>query len=201
MIYQYINGYNIFREEVIWMIKRELYLNQIRPFIGDELIKVITGIRRSGKSSVLKMLIDEIKESGVSEDNIIYVNFESMEYDEITEAKELYAFIKNKIVNNAKYYILLDEIQEVEAWEKAINSFLVDFNVDVYITGPNSKLLSSELATYIAGRYVEFNITPLSFLESIQFHKEKTGETETDLEKHIESYIRLGGFPVIHTGD
>ncbi len=183
------------------MIKRELYLKQIRPFIGNDLIKVITGIRRSGKSSILMMLKDELVERGESDENIIYVNFESMQFDYITHAKELYEFIKNKIINDKKYFILLDEIQEVDAWEKAINSFMVDFNVDIYITGSNSKLLSSELATYIAGRYIEFNITPLSFSECLQFNEARGEQVEQNQSTMLDRYVRLGGFPVLHTRD
>jgi len=147
------------------MIKRELYLEQLRPFIDKPLIKVLTGIRRSGKSAILMMLQEELTQRGISGENIIYINFESMEYSDIDNAKNLYSFVKSRISNNLKFYILLDEIQEVKSWEKAINSFLVDFNADIYITGSNSNLLSSELATYIAGRYIEINVTPLSFQE------------------------------------
>lgn len=135
------------------MIKRELYLEQLRPYIDKPLIKVLTGIRRSGKSAILMMLQDELTQRGISGDNIVYINFESMEYSDIDDAKSLYSFVKSKIINKLRYYILLDEIQEVKGWEKAINSFLIDFKADLYITGSNSKLLSSELATYIAKIY------------------------------------------------
>ena len=181
------------------MIKRELYLKQLRPFIDKPLIKVLTGIRRSGKSSILMMLHDELTQRGISDENIVYINFESMEYSNIDNAKSLYSFVKLKFTNELKYYILLDEIQEVNSWEKAINSFLVDFNADIYITGSNSKLLSSELATYIAGRYIEINVTPLSFKENLEFKKILTGTDITDIQKEFIRFIRLGGFPIIHT--
>ena len=183
------------------MIKRELYLEQLRPFIDKPLIKVLTGIRRSGKSAILMMLKGELTQRGISDKNIIYINFESMEYSDIENAKNLYSFVKAKITNKHKYYIFLDEIQEVKGWEKAINSFLVDFNADIYITGSNSKLLSSELATYIVGRYIEINVTPLSFAENLEFKKIFTGTDITDLQKELIRFIRLGGFPILHTAE
>ena len=183
------------------MIKREHYLEQLRPFIDKPLIKVLTGIRRSGKSAILTMLKEELAQRGISDENIIFINFESMEYADIDNAKSLYSFVKSKIENKLKYYILLDEIQEVKNWEKAINSFMVDCNADIYITGSNSKLLSSELATYIAGRYIEINVTPLSFKENLEFKRILTGTEITNIQKEFIRYIRLGGFPVIHTAD
>lgn len=170
---------------VIAIIRRELYLEQLRPFIDKPLIKVLTGIRRSGKSSILLMLQEELTQRGVNDENIIYINFESMEHSDMDNAKSLYSFVKSKVSNEFKCYILLDEIQEVKGWEKAINSFLVDFNVDIYITGSNSKLLSSELATYIAGRYIEINVTPLSFKENLEFKKILTRIDPTDIHKEL----------------
>ena len=183
------------------MIKREHYLEQIRSFIDKPLIKVLTGIRRSGKSAILMMLKEELVQRGINHENIIYINFESMEYADIDNAKSLYTFVKSKIKTELKYYILLDEIQEVKSWEKAINSFMVDCNADVYITGSNSKLLSSELATYIAGRYIEINVTPLSFKENLEFKKVLTNTEISDIQKEFIRYLRLGGFPIIHTAD
>ncbi|MDA8223701.1 MAG: ATP-binding protein [Desulfitobacterium hafniense] len=184
---------------MIAIIRRELYLEQLRPFIDKPLIKVLTGIRRSGKSSILLMLQEELTQRGVNDENIIYINFESMEHSDMDNAKSLYSFVKSKVSNEFKCYILLDEIQEVKGWEKAINSFLVDFNVDIYITGSNSKLLSSELATYIAGRYIEINVTPLSFKENLEFKKILTRIDPTDIHKELVQFIRMGGFPIIHT--
>lgn len=183
------------------MIKRELYLEEIRPFIDKPFIKVITGIRRCGKSAILMMLKEEFLSRGVEQENIIYINFESLEYLDIDDAVKLYRFIKEKITGKGKYYILLDEIQEVNAWEKAVNSFLVDFNADVYITGSNSKLLSSELATYIAGRYIEINVFPLSFSEYLFFKQMRTGNSDFNIYSEFSTYLRLGGFPAIHTAD
>ncbi len=183
------------------MIKREIYLEQIRPFIDKPFIKVLTGIRRSGKSAILSMIKEEIVEKGVKSDHVIYINFESMEYSDIENAKDLYKFIKQKIEDNNTYYIMLDEVQQVIEWEKAINSFLVDFNCDVYITGSNSKLLSSELATLIAGRYVEIGVNTLSFSEFLEFKMVRTNKKELDIRGEFLEFLRLGGFPVIHTAE
>jgi predicted AAA+ superfamily ATPase len=182
------------------MIKRELYLNQLRDFIDKPFIKVISGLRRSGKSSIIMMLRDELLSMGIRESNIIYINFESFEYSEVDTADKLYKFVKAKIDNKQRYYILLDEIQEVESWEKAVNSFLVDFNTDIYITGSNSKLLSSELATYLSGRYVEFQVHPLSFAESLLFKQKLTPKKVSNVYREFELFLRLGGFPALHTG-
>ena len=154
------------------MIKRESYINEIKKFMNKPIIKVITGMRRSGKSIILKLISEELINEGVSSNNIIYINFESLMFSELTDFKKFYNYIIEKSQTlQGKIYILLDEIQEVEHWEKAINSFMVDLNCDIYITGSNANLLSSELATYIAGRYVEIKIYPLSFKEYIEFAK------------------------------
>lgn len=183
------------------MIKRELYLDKIRPFINKPMIKVITGMRRTGKSAILEMLREEFIELGVDIKNIIFINFESMKYSYIENAKILYKEISKLINNDKKYYLFLDEIQEVKEWEKAVNSFLVDYDIDIYITGSNSKLLSSELATYIAGRYIEIPVYPLSFKEHLNFKKELEGIENLSLEKELHHYIRLGGFPVVHISE
>lgn len=183
------------------MIQRELYLTQLRTFIDKPFIKVIAGLRRSGKSSILMLLRDELLNMGKGESNIIYINFESFEFSEIDIADKLYKFVKAKIVNTQRYYILLDEIQEVVSWEKAVNSFLVDFDTDIYITGSNSRLLSSELATYLSGRYVEFHVFPLSFAESLQFKQTRTQKAITNIYREFEYFLRLGGFPALHTGE
>ncbi len=183
------------------MIKREIYLKHLRNFIDKPFIKVLTGLRRSGKSTILKLLCDEFKIKGVAEGNIIFINFESFEFTEVDKADKLYKFIQSRILNNQRYYILLDEIQEVVGWEKAVNSFLVDFNVDVYITGSNSRLLSSELATYLAGRYIEIHINTLSFAEYLLFKRERTHEQITNRYHEFDYFLRMGGFPVLHTGE
>lgn len=183
------------------MVPREIYLQQLRQFIDKPLIKILTGIRRSGKSSVLLLLKEELLLRNVPEAQIIHLNFESFEYIALQTAEALYKFIKQQIKTNKQYYFLLDEIQEVEGWEKAVNSFLVDFKADVYLTGSNSHLLSSELATYLAGRYVEIPIYTLSFAEYLQFQKYYFPDKIQDNRAAFESYLSLGGFPVIHTAN
>ena len=136
-----------------------LYLEEIKKYMNKPIIKVITGMRRSGKSMILKLIQEELENVGIIKENIIYMNFESLIYIDIKDFETLYKHIIEKTFNKkGKIYILLDEIQEVKGWEKAINSFLVDLDIDIYITGSNANLLSSELATYIAGRYVEIKI-------------------------------------------
>jgi predicted AAA+ superfamily ATPase len=182
------------------MIKRTLYLDKIKEFIDKPFIKVISGIRRSGKSSILLLLKDEILHRGAQEQQILLINFESFNYSEIKTDEQLYTYIKQQINPSKKSYILLDEIQEVVGWEKAVNSFMLDFDADVYITGSNSHLLSSELATFLAGRYVEFQIQTLTFRECLSFNKELQNSTKSKLEK-FEYFLRIGGFPVLHTSN
>lgn len=181
------------------MIKRETYLNEIKNFMNKPIIKVITGMRRSGKSMILKLISQELLELKVNEENIIYINFESLMFAELTEFKKLYEHIieKSKKVQG-RIYILLDEIQEVQHWEKAINSFMVDLDCDIYITGSNANLLSSELATYIAGRYVEIKIYPLSFKEYIDFAKAENPNKILSNDEYFSQYLQFGGLPGIH---
>ena len=181
------------------MIKRELYLKKIRNFIDKPVIKVITGMRRSGKSMILKLISQELLEKGILSQNIIYINFESLMFSDLTKFKTLYNYIieKSKTLTG-KVYILLDEIQEVEHWEKAVNSFMVDLDCDIYITGSNANLLSSELATYIAGRYVEIKVYPLSFKEYINFAKIQNPQNILSNEEYFEQYLQFGGLPGIH---
>lgn len=183
------------------MIPREDYLQQIRPFVDKPFIKVLTGIRRCGKSVILKQLIELIHEIGVSNERILYYNFESLHHIEIDSHLKLYTEIKGKMIEKGRYYVLLDEIQEVPAWEKAINSLLTDSDVDMYITGSNSNLLSSELATYIAGRYIEFQISTLSFKEYLLFKEVRTSVKAINHRSEFENYIRFGGFPALHLAD
>jgi predicted AAA+ superfamily ATPase len=183
------------------MIKRDLYLNQLRSFIDKPFIKVITGIRRSGKSVILKLLKEELLMRQISEEQIIYLNFDSFEFSDIDRADKLYAYIKERIKGGKRYYILLDEIQEVNSWEKAVNSFLVDFDSDIYITGSNSRLLSSELATYLAGRYVEIHLYTLSFSEYLLFKTTLTDNSEMNIRSEFNTFLRMGGFPVLHIAD
>ncbi|MDP2692347.1 MAG: ATP-binding protein [bacterium] len=182
------------------MILRPVYLETIKPFIDKPQIKILTGIRRSGKSTVLRLLKEELLAQGVKPEQIIVVNFESFIYADILKAASLYHYIKNRIENTQTYYLLLDEIQEVEDWEKAVNSFLVDFKVDIYLTGSNSHLLSSELATYLAGRYVEIPVFTLSYKEFLDFRNHYFSKKQNTGNLFLH-YLRMGGFPVIHTAD
>ena len=181
------------------MIKRNLYLEEIKKYINKPIIKVITGMRRSGKSMILKLIQEELENAGIIKENIIYMNFESLIYIDIKDFEALYKHIIEKTFDKkGKIYILLDEIQEVKGWEKAINSFLVDLDTDIYITGSNANLLSSELATYIAGRYVEIKIYPLSFQEYIDFVSENNQENPLSLDEYFNQYLNFGGLPGIH---
>ena len=183
------------------MVKRDLYLDKIRPFIDKPFIKVITGIRRCGKSTILMMIKEEILDKGIDDSNIVYINFESMLYSDIDNSKKLYSYVKDQVKNSNKYYLFFDEIQEVKDWEKAINSFLIDFDCDIYITGSNSKLLSSELATYLTGRYIEINVNTLSFGEYLDFREQVNHIEDINTREELKRFIRLGGFPAVHTGN
>ncbi len=175
------------------MILRSNYFQKLINAKDTEFIKVITGVRRCGKSTLLLMFKDYLLENGIKEKNIIYINFESAMYDDIKDFKDLYKYIKTKNINNKKYYILLDEIQMVKQWEKTINSINLDFNVDVYITGSNAYLLSSELATLLSGRYIEIKIYPLSFKEFLQF----SNYDKSNIEDKFYEYLKYGGLPAI----
>jgi predicted AAA+ superfamily ATPase len=181
------------------VIKRTTYIEQLMPFIDKPQVKIITGIRRSGKSSVLAMLRDELLGRGILPEQLVFINLESFAFSEFKTASRLYEYVTHKIQPGKKTYLLLDEIQEVEQWEKAVNSFLIDFDVDIYLTGSNSHLLSSELATYLAGRYVEIPIYTLSFAEYLRFRAHYFPEKQQSEKDAFVSYLRLGGFPVIHT--
>lgn len=174
------------------MIKREKYLKKIRGFYDQDLIKVITGIRRSGKSTLLKQIIDELKDNGVIEERIIYINFEDIDMSFIKNGMDLNDYIKKQIKNDEKYYLFFDEIQNIVDWERAVNSFKATKNVSIFITGSNSNLLSGELATLLAGRYVSFKIQPFSFKEVCELKKLKNTE---EIEREFENYIKWGGMP------
>ncbi len=174
------------------MIIRENYLKKMIDAKDTEFIKVITGVRRSGKSTLLLMFKDYLINNGIKEDNIIYINFESAEFDDIKDYKDLYKYIKEKI-KKGRVYLLLDEIQNVKSWEKAINSFKVDFDIDIYITGSNAYLLSSELSTLLSGRYIEIKMYPLSFKEFLKFNN----YDNTNLDDKFNEYLKYGGLPAI----
>lgn len=174
------------------MIKRELYLNKIRPFIDSDLIKVIIGIRRCGKSVLMKQIISEIKEKHVDDAHIIYLNFEDLQFSFIENEMDLYRYIKDKIQDEGKYYLLFDEIQNVNNFEKAINSFRATLNCSIFLTVSNGKLLSGELATHLSGRYVSFRIMPFSFKEMC---KVKDISKDRVSEKDFMEYLNFGGMP------
>ncbi len=177
------------------MKNRDLYLHRLIEFKDKSLIKVITGLRRSGKSTLLSLFEEHLLKSGVQKNRIIRMNFESLEFDEINTYKTLYAYIMERISDEKiKYYIILDEIQQVKSWEKVVNSLLVDVNADIYITGSNAYLLSSELSTLLAGRYVEIKMLPLSFKEYLDF---LDPDSPLSLPEKFNQYLLYGGLPTI----
>ena len=177
------------------MVKRELYLKRIRPFFQSEMIKVLTGIRRCGKSTIIKQIIQELQENGVPENRIIYINFEDYQYRKLCDADSLYEFVERKIKENGKYFLFFDEIQNVNQFELVINSFRSTHDVSIFITGSNSKLLSGELATHLSGRTLAFRIMPFTFSEycSLQSELQKSKTKE----KLLDEYMNWGGFPLV----
>lgn len=177
------------------MIFRENYVKRIMAFTDTPFVKVITGVRRSGKSTIMHMIADELRKKGIPEERIISLRFDSMEYEDMT-AKKLYDMLKSLLSKSDRTYLFLDEIQEIPLWEKTVNSVNTDFNVDIYITGSNSRMMSSEIATYLTGRYVSFRIFTLSFSEYLTFKKQYAAVEDTH--KELVNYIKYGGFPAIH---
>lgn len=179
------------------MIKRELYLEKIRRLINTEPIKIITGVRRSGKTYLLHSIKEELIEQGISKENIFLISFESQKYNKIQNFMELDVCVNNLIKNTSgKIYLLFDEIQNIRGWEKSINSYRVDFDCDIYITGSNSELLSGELATLIAGRYFHIDVYPFSFKEFLQYKKEINRIDIKNKELQLfNEYVKYGGMP------
>ncbi|GAA3625467.1 ATP-binding protein [Lactobacillus hamsteri] len=175
------------------IIKRERYMSFLKKFKDNEVIKVITGIRRSGKTFLMNMFIDELRKEGITDDQIIHINFEDLAFNDIKDEMDLYHYVHDHENKEKKNYLFFDEIQHVNNWEKAINSFRVDMNADIYITGSNAHLLSGELATLLSGRYVELEVYPLSFKEYYDF-KKGTPQTSYQL---FTQYIVDGGFPAV----
>lgn len=193
--------------------KRDLYLNRMIAFQDTEMIKVITGIRRCGKSSLMKLMVQHLRGSGIHEDQILEMNFESMSIPDM-DAREFYNYVKTRIVPEQRMYLFFDEVQKIIGWENAVNSFRVDFDCDIYITGSNAYLLSSELSTYLSGRYVEIKILPLSFQEFLDFHGYHITERKSpaggvkkravdndgeiyELRELFDAYTRFGGMPML----
>ena len=178
------------------MIERPLYVDKIMAYVDTPFVKILTGVRRCGKSTILKMIMERLKtERNIPEDRIISCRFDSMEYEDMT-AKQIYTLLKEKLSPVGKTYLFLDEVQEIKGWEKIVNSLASDFVVDLYITGSNSRMMSSEIATYLTGRYISFRIFTLSFGEYLMFKSKfaNVGEPKTELA----NYVRLGGFPATH---
>ena len=178
------------------MIDRPMYVDKIISYKDLPFIKILTGVRRSGKSTILQMIMQKyLHEYDISQDQIISIRFDSMEYEDLS-SKQIYTLIKQKLHPSKKTYLFLDEVQEIEGWEKIVNSLFTDFNVDIYITGSNSRMMSSEISTYLTGRYISFHIYTLSFQEYLDFRKQFT--EILDIHKELVNYIRLGGFPATH---
>ena len=177
------------------MIHRPEYVNKIMAYKDTPFVKILTGIRRSGKSTIMKMLRLELEGQGIGPERIISYNFDSLEYEGMT-AKQLFSIIKSQLSDEGKTYLFLDEIQEINNWEKVVNSLMSEYDVDIYVTGSNSRMMSSEISTYLTGRYISFRIYPLSFEEYSNFRKEFT--TVEDPRKELVRYLQLGGFPAIH---
>ena len=179
------------------MIIRQSYINQIMPFVDLPLVKILTGVRRCGKSTIMRMLMDALKKSGVSDGQLVRFNFDTLEWQNV-EVRRVFEIIKEKLAPSGRTYLFLDEIQEVDYWERLVNTFMEDaeYDVDIFVTGSNSKMMSSEISTYLTGRYVSFRIHPLSFAEYLEFRK--AYGALTDLNKEFMRYIEYGGFPAVH---
>lgn len=178
------------------MIERPLYVDKIMAYVDTPFVKILTGVRRCGKSTILKMIMERLKtERNIPEDRIISCRFDSMEYEDMT-AKQIYTLLKDQLSSTGRTYLFLDEVQEIKGWEKVVNSLASDFDVDLYITGSNSRMMSSEIATYLTGRYISFRIFTLSFGEYLMFKNKfaNVGEPKAELA----NYVRLGGFPATH---
>ena len=178
------------------MINRPIYIDKIMAYVNTPFVKILTGIRRCGKSTILRMLMEEIKKRGVRDDQILHYSFDSLEDEDIKTAKALFTHLKQHLCSEGRTYLFLDEIQEVKSWEKVVNSLMADYDVDIYVTGSNSRMMSSEISTYLTGRYIAFRIFPLSFSEYMLFRKEYTEILDPRTE--LANYLRLGGFPAVH---
>lgn len=178
------------------MINRPLYMDKIMPYVDTPFVKILTGIRRCGKSTILKMIMERLKcERQIPKERIVWYRFDSMEYEGMT-AREMYAELKGRLSENGRTYFFLDEVQEIDGWEKTVNSLASDYDVDLYVTGSNSRMMSSEISTYLTGRYVAFRIYTLSFAEYLDF-KSRYAQVD-DPKAELADYIRLGGFPATH---
>ena len=175
------------------MIVREHYMNTLKTYRDVPLVKVLAGIRRCGKSTILDMLQENLLQSGIAADHIISMRYTSEDSDDGMTDKDMYNGIKNQMADDGRYYLLLDEVQEIDGWEKAVNSLLENANTDIYVTGSNSKLMSSEISTYLTGRYISIPVYTLSFSEYLEFKKSDSRSTM----ELLNDYLRLGGFPIV----
>ena len=176
------------------LINRPSYLEQLMQNKDVDLVKVVTGIRRCGKSSILDLFHQYLVDDGVSEDNIVHMNLESLKYRNLTDYLSFYDYVSERIIKGERNYLIFDELQMVEHWEKAIESFRLDFDVDIYITGSNAYLLSTEFSTILSGRYIEIKILPLSFKEFLDFYEFDAAVT---LEEKFQKYLQFGGMPIL----
>ena len=183
-------------KEVSDMIIRPNYMNTLRTYRDAPIVKILAGIRRCGKSTILDMLRDDLLESGVASDHIISMRYTSEDFDDGVTDKDMYNGIKVKMTDKGRYYLLLDEVQEVEGWEKAVNSLLENANTDIYVTGSNSKLMAGEISTYLTGRYISIPVYTLSFAEYLEFKKSDSRSPK----ELLNEYLRLGGFPIVALG-
>ncbi len=179
------------------MIVRPHYMDMLKTYRDVPLVKILAGIRRCGKSTILDMLRDDLKNSGISDDHIISARYTSEDMDEGMTDRDMYNAVKDKMTDGERYYILLDEVQEIAGWEKAVNSLLENANTDIYVTGSNSKLMSGEISTYLSGRYISIPVFTLSFAEYLDF-KKASGRPTKEL---LNEYIRTGGFPIVALGN
>ncbi|MFR3798436.1 MAG: ATP-binding protein [Christensenellales bacterium] len=178
------------------MIDRPLYMDKIMAYTDTPFVKILTGVRRCGKSTILKMIMERLKtERHIPDERIISCRYDSMEYVDLT-AKDMYDQLKSRLSTEGKTYLFLDEVQEIEGWERVVNSLASDFDVDLYVTGSNSRMMSSEIATYLTGRYISFRIFTLSFGEYLMFKRQYA--PVSDAKTELANYVRLGGFPVTH---
>lgn len=177
------------------MIYRPDYVEKIIKYMDTPFVKILTGVRRSGKSTIMKMLMEELKKRNISTERIFYCHFDSLDFENAT-ASTVFADLKKLMSKDEKMYLFLDEIQEITGWEKLVNTLMSDYNVDIYVTGSNSRMMSSEISTYLTGRYISFRIFPLSFAEYLTFRKEYT--SPEDFRAELARYLMLGGFPALH---
>ena len=183
------------------MIIRPQYMNTLKTYRDVPLVKILAGIRRCGKSTILDMLRDDLLKCGIAADHILSMRYTSEDFDDGMTDKAMYQGIKEQMTDDGRYYLLLDEVQEIDGWEKAVNSLLENANTDIYVTGSNSRMLSSELATYLTGRYVAFHVMTLSFREYLTFHDLQANDPTLNRKEEFQKYLRMGGFPAIHTAD